>query len=140
MDVADWLRALGLEQYEAAFRENDVDAELLPKLTGEGLKALGITSFGHRHRLLEAIAALRLAGTPAADPIRLPLGPTESLGSSDTNVAERRPLSVMFCDLMLDRPLVAPRPRRSARGHPRLPGVRRRNHPAVRRLYRPVCG
>jgi hypothetical protein len=81
MDVADWLRALGLEQYEATFRENDVDAELLPKLTAESLKEFGITSYGHRHRLLEAIAALRLAGSPAADPIRLPPSLTENLGS-----------------------------------------------------------
>ena len=43
MDVADWLRALGLEQYEATFRENDVDAELLPKLTADDLKELGVT-------------------------------------------------------------------------------------------------
>ena len=59
MDVADWLRALGLERYEATFRENDVDAELLPNLTADDLKELGITSLGHRRRLLEAIAALR---------------------------------------------------------------------------------
>ena len=84
MDVADWLRGLRLEQYEATFRENDVDAELLPKLTAEDLKELGITSFGHRHRLLEAIAAFRVKGSPAADPVRLPLSPTENLGSSET--------------------------------------------------------
>ena len=69
MDVADWLRALGLERYEAAFRENDVDAELLPNLTADDLKDLGVTSVGHRRRLLEAIAALRLEGAPAADPV-----------------------------------------------------------------------
>ena len=68
MDVADWLRALGLERYEATFRENDVDAELLPNLTADDLKDLGITSVGHRRQLLEAIAALRLKGTPADDP------------------------------------------------------------------------
>ena len=60
MDVADWLRSLGLERYEAAFRENDVDAEMLPNLTADDLKEIGITSLGHRRRLLEAIAALRL--------------------------------------------------------------------------------
>ena len=68
MDVADWLRALGLEQYEAAFRENDVDAELLPNLTADDLKDLGITSVGHRRHLLEAIAALRTQDTPADEP------------------------------------------------------------------------
>ena len=61
---------LGLERYEAAFRENDVDAELLPNLTADDLKDLGVTSVGHRRRLLEAIAALRLKGAPADDPAR----------------------------------------------------------------------
>ena len=68
MDVADWLRALGLERYEAAFRENDVDAELLPDLTADDLKDLGVTSVGHRRHLLEAIAALRLKARAEADP------------------------------------------------------------------------
>ena len=101
MDVAEWLRALGLERYEAAFRENDVDAELLPNLTADDLKELGVTSIGHRRRLLEAIAALRLEGTPAGDPVRSrpTASPTGNLGSSETT-AERRPLSVMFCDLI----------------------------------------
>jgi SAM domain (Sterile alpha motif) len=65
MDVADWLRALGLERYEATFRENDVDTKLLPNLTADDLRDLGITSVGHRRQLLEAIAALRLRDTPA---------------------------------------------------------------------------
>ena len=71
MDVADWLRALGLERYEATFRENDVDAELLPDLTADDLKELGVTSLGHRRRLLKAIAALAPQGTPSADPLAL---------------------------------------------------------------------
>ena len=58
MNVADWLRTLGLEQYEAAFRENDVSAVVLPSLTAEDLKDLGVTSVGHRRQILEAIAAL----------------------------------------------------------------------------------
>ena len=58
MDVASWLRNLGLERYEAAFRENDVDAELLPNLTADDLKEIGVTSFGHRRQLLVAIAKL----------------------------------------------------------------------------------
>ncbi len=62
MDVADWLRKLGLERYEAAFRENDVSAVVLPSLTAEDLKDLGVTSVGHRRQLLEAIAALRTDG------------------------------------------------------------------------------
>ena len=58
MDVADWLRQLGLERYEAAFRENDVSAAIFPDLTSEDLKELGIVSVGHRRQLLEAIAKL----------------------------------------------------------------------------------
>src|ERR1700722_17891193 len=96
MDVVDWLRTLGLERYEAAFRENDVDAELLPTLTADDLKEIGITSFGHRRRLLEAIAALPPEGTSADDPIQ---SSSRSPRPTETT-AERRPLSVMFCDLI----------------------------------------
>src|SRR4051812_35966248 len=103
MDVADWLRALGLDQYEAAFRANDVDAEVLPTLTADELKDIGVSSIRHRRRLLEAIAALRSQATPAEPVTPLspspPVGPT---GQHDTSqsIAERRPLSVMFCDLI----------------------------------------
>ena len=59
MDVGGWLRRLGLEQYEAAFRENQIDDTVLPSLTAEDLRELGVGSVGHRRKLLEAIAALR---------------------------------------------------------------------------------
>ena len=59
MDVASWLRNLGLERYEAAFRENDVGAEDLRHLTAEDLEGLGVAAIGHRRRLLVAIAKLR---------------------------------------------------------------------------------
>ena len=103
MDVGAWLRELGLEQYEAAFRANDVDAEVLPTLTADDFKDMGITSIGHRRRLLEAIAALRskagalevLAPSSPAPPI----DPSTQPEVSETT-AERRPLSVMFCDLV----------------------------------------
>ena len=77
MDIANWLRALGLERYEATFRENDVTAQLLPRLTSDDLKDLGITSVGHRRQLQDAIAALRLEQTPTGDllkfrPLRRP--------------------------------------------------------------------
>ncbi len=98
MDVARWLQDLGLERYEAAFRANDVNAQLLPNLTADDLKDLGITSVGHRRQLLEAIAALRLKETPAVDPSPPP-SPAGDAGSSETT-AERRPLSVVFCDLI----------------------------------------
>ena len=58
MDVAAWLRGLGLEQYAPAFRDNDIDGEVLPELTADDLNELGVTSVGHRRKLLDAIAAL----------------------------------------------------------------------------------
>ena len=57
--IVVWLRSLGLGKYEAAFRENDIDETVLPGLTHETLKELGVTSVGHRLKLLDAIAALR---------------------------------------------------------------------------------
>jgi len=59
MDIVVWLRSLGLGKYEAAFRENDIDEKVLPSLSHETLKDLGVTSVGHRLKLLEAITALR---------------------------------------------------------------------------------
>src|SRR5437588_4489059 len=58
MDVAAWLRGLGLEQYAQLFRDNDIDGEILCGMTAEDLKELGVSSFGHRRRLLNAITAL----------------------------------------------------------------------------------
>src|SRR4029077_12094471 len=89
MDIAAWLRGLGLERYEAAFRDNEIDWEALTKLTAEDLKDLGVVLGGHRRKLLEAIAALRSESgprRPAADQV----APT----------VERRQLTVMFCDLI----------------------------------------
>jgi hypothetical protein len=101
MDVADWLGSLGLERYEAAFRDNDVDAQMLLSLTADDLKEMGIASLGHRRRLLEAIAALRIESVPAGDPVRFssapPTGPTRGLAEA---TGERRQLTVMFCDLV----------------------------------------
>ena len=59
MDIVVWLRSLGLGKYEAAFRENEIDETVLPSLTHETLKELGVTSVGHRVKLFDAIAALR---------------------------------------------------------------------------------
>jgi hypothetical protein len=59
MDVVIWLRGLGLGKYKAAFRENEIDETVLPSLTHETLKELGVTAVGHRLKLLDAIAALR---------------------------------------------------------------------------------
>jgi class 3 adenylate cyclase/predicted ATPase len=85
VDVIAWLSRLGLEQYEQAFRENDVDAEVLPELTAADLIDLGVTSVGHRRKLLAAIAGLREKPIPA---------------SKESSTAERRQLTVMFCDLV----------------------------------------
>src|SRR5689334_23330898 len=103
MDVGAWLRELGLEQYEAAFRANAVDAEILPTLTGEELRDIGVSSIRDRRRLLEAIAALRPKAVPDEAAAQVssspPTDPTGPPGASETT-AERRPLSVMFCDLI----------------------------------------
>ena len=77
MDLGGWLRSLGLERYETAFRENDIDERVLPNLTQEDLKEIGVGSVGHRRTLLEAIAAMRTdvsgKGPPAeALPARIP--------------------------------------------------------------------
>ena len=64
MDVGDFLRELGLQQYEAAFRDNRIDIRVLPKLTAEDLKDLGVTLIGDRRMLLDAIAALREPTAP----------------------------------------------------------------------------
>ena len=66
MDVAAWLRGLGLERYDQAFRDNEIDEKVLPGLTAEDLKDLGVTLVGHRRRLLDAIAALGAAVATAA--------------------------------------------------------------------------
>ncbi|HKN29672.1 MAG TPA: SAM domain-containing protein [Roseiarcus sp.] len=68
MDVGDWLRGLGLGQYEPAFRDNGIDAEVLPDLNDADLEKLGVL-LGHRKRLLKAIAGLNVpagATSPAA--------------------------------------------------------------------------
>ena len=71
MEIGVWLRGLGLEQYAPAFRDNDIDAEVLPELTADDLIGLGVTSIGHRRKLLAAIAALRAQRrTPAGPPRR----------------------------------------------------------------------
>ena len=65
MDIAVWLRELGLEEYELAFRENAIDAKVLPSLTADDLKDLGVVLVGHRRRLLDAIAVLGASQAPS---------------------------------------------------------------------------
>ena len=99
MDIVVWLRGLGLGKYEEAFRENDIDETVLPGLTHETLKELGVASVGHRVKLLDAIAALRrdASGKPSSvDP-----APTSSVrGAQPEDRAERRQVTVMFSDLV----------------------------------------
>ena len=111
MDVGEWLRSLGLEQYEAAFRDNEISDKVLASLTAEDLKDLGVKIVGHRRLLLDAIAALRdqaskapplslamidglakHAGAASASPSAAP-APQEADG-------ERRYLTALFCDLV----------------------------------------
>ena len=89
MDIGVWLRGLGLGQYEQVFHEHKIGADVLPSLTVEDLKDLGVTLVGDRRRLLEAIAAFGAAAsaaTVATAPVRAD--------------AERHQLTVMFCDLV----------------------------------------
>ena len=93
MDVGDWLRSLGLGQYDTTFRDNGIDADVLFELTEADFEKLGVL-LGHRRRLSKAIATLKNAagpvqGQPAAEPAPKP-----------QDAAERRQLTVMFCDLV----------------------------------------
>jgi class 3 adenylate cyclase len=124
MDIAAWLHGLGLERYEAAFRENEIDWAVLPELTADDLKDIGVTAVGHRRKLLAAIATLRAPWAPL-DPIPpsapsdgglLPIPGTPSPGGRPgapahaaegrvTAEVERRQLTIMFCDLVGSTPL-----------------------------------
>jgi class 3 adenylate cyclase len=98
MDVAEWLRGLGLERYASGFRDNDIDGEVLRRLTAEDLRELGVASIGHRRRILDAIAALGESMPGVEASAKPATGPT-------SNEAERRQLTVMFCDLVGSTPL-----------------------------------
>src|SRR5208337_5335372 len=103
MDVGVWLRALGLGQYEEKFRDNKIDADVLPRLTADDLKDVGVAAVGDRRRLLDAIAALAAAKPADASPFAHKSVPLRS----DQLVAERRPITVMFCDLVGSTSLAA---------------------------------
>ena len=99
MDVGAWLRGLNLGQYEQAFCDNDVDADVLPELTAEDLVALGVASVGHRRKLLTAIDALHADGGPPP-PRGADADATPSPAAAPATQAERRQLTVMFADLV----------------------------------------
>ena len=96
MDLGGWLRSLGLERYEAAFRKNSINERVLPNLTAEDLKDLGVNIVGHRRTLLDAITALRAEANTIAPQADTP--PTIDRSLKDT--AERRQVTVMFSDLV----------------------------------------
>ena len=103
-----------LERHVPAFRENEIDERVLPSLTTEDLKDLGVTLVGHRRRLLDAIAALRveapLTSSPPTAPVAgnpLPNPPPRAGEGWVGAEAERRQLTVMFCDLVSSTALSA---------------------------------
>ena len=99
MDVVVWLRSLGLEEYEAAFRDNKINERVLPSLTAEDLKELGVSALGHRRILLDAIAALRADArgkAPSVDAVT----PSSAPSAPPEDRAERRQVTVMFSDLV----------------------------------------
>jgi class 3 adenylate cyclase len=91
VDIGSWLRGLGLERYEPAFRDNAIDTEVLPELNEADLEKLGVL-LGHRKRLLRAIDELRITPLPAPSAAEAAPSPADR--------AERRQLTVMFCDLV----------------------------------------
>src|SRR5262249_25517185 len=95
MDVADWLTTLGLARYASLFRDNHVDADILPNLTAEDLKEIGVASVGHRRRLLDAIARLRGEASVESS---TRTDRQESEGRN-TLARERRQVTVLFADL-----------------------------------------
>ena len=98
MEVASWLRGLGLGQYAAAFEDNAIDVETLRKLTADDLKELGVSLVGHRRKLLSAISMLndRYAATDGQAQAETP----DQDDVNNVDSAERRQLTVMFCDLV----------------------------------------
>ena len=95
MDVASWLRSLGLEQYEAVFRENAIDVSVLPDVTDQDLEKLGVL-LGHRRKLLRAIANLETNAKATLGPVGAPV----AVDTSPRDTAERRQVTVMFSDLV----------------------------------------
>lgn len=87
MDIGQWLRDLGLQSYEQAFRDNRVDLDVLPRLTSDDLKEIGVSAVGHRRKILDAVGELMTARPEAG-------------GRKAPDRAERRQLTVMFCDLV----------------------------------------
>jgi SAM domain (Sterile alpha motif)/Adenylate and Guanylate cyclase catalytic domain len=99
MDVVVWLRSLGLGQYETAFRENEITEKVLPSLTAEDLKEIGVGPVGHRRTLLEAIATIRADGSGKAPSVDAETA-SSTPSARPEDRAERRQVTVMFADLV----------------------------------------
>ena len=100
MNIPEWLRDLGLDEYASAFRDNHIDPQLLLRLTARDLKEIGVASVGHRRKIVDAIGELRKQAVHSAHPAMAPseLG-NAPVGAPEPEV-ERRQLTVMFCDLV----------------------------------------
>jgi class 3 adenylate cyclase len=99
LDIDSWLRGIGLAQYAEMFRANDIDFMILRELTDQDLEKMGVASLGHRRKLLRAIA--ELGSAPATTPVMPALIPSAApFAASAEAAAERRHLTVMFCDLV----------------------------------------
>ena len=109
-DFGEWLEGLGLGRYAEAFAGSDIDFDVLPDLTEADLAGLGL-SLGDRKRLMRAIAALRqparsaVETPPSGPPVATPAPPPEP--SRPAHAAERRHLTVMFCDMVGSTALAA---------------------------------
>src|SRR5262249_41619338 len=149
MDIVVWLRSLGLGKYEAVFRENEIDETVLPNLTAEDLKELGVTALGHRRKLLDAIAALRTdasikAKSVAIEPARPSAAPAAEKFIVEA-VGERRHGSYEIAEHHRDRtgrmPVLASR--RSTRASASKPApsssMRRAGSTAMRLILRRGC-
>src|SRR5215468_4801887 len=110
-EIRKWLQAIGLAQYADAFEANDIDMGLLRKVDDQTLKDIGMSSAGHRLRVRSAIAALSPPGA-----LRSSAGGSSSTADDSRATAERRQLTIMFCDLVGSTAL-------SARLDPEVPGL-----------------
>ncbi|HEX3860191.1 MAG TPA: adenylate/guanylate cyclase domain-containing protein [Stellaceae bacterium] len=101
IDITIWLRGLGLEQYASAFHDNDIDGTILADLTADDLRSLGVTSIGHRRKLLVALAALRKLGPVTENaPAEIRKDKPAPVPATELPMVERRQLTIMFCDLV----------------------------------------
>ncbi len=100
MDIAVWLQGLGLERYVGTFRDNDIDGAVIPSLTGDDIEKLGVTSVGHRRKLLDAIAALRVKTVSVGPATVAPAGGARAPDQPAPAQGERRRVTVLFCDLV----------------------------------------